>query len=53
MDPQSPPPTGPQPIQPQVVAEPQAPPLRVVLEEPRRLGNLPAACSGSCWAFRC
>ncbi len=39
MDPQTNPPTGPQPIRPQVVPEPQAPPLRVVLEEPRRFGK--------------
>ena len=39
MDPQNVPPGGPQPIRPQVVPEPQAPPLRVVLEEPRRFGK--------------
>ncbi len=31
--------SSPQPIRPQVAADPQAPPLRVVLEEPRRYGR--------------
>ncbi len=39
MDSHSTPPASPQPIRPQGVAEPQAPPLRVVLEEPRRFGK--------------
>lgn len=34
------PPSGSQPVRPQVVWEPQGGPLRVVLEEPRRFGKL-------------
>jgi len=39
MDSHSPSPSNPQPIGSQLAAEPQAPPLRVVLEEPRRYGK--------------
>ncbi len=33
-------PSNPQPFRPQALTEPQGPPLRVVIEEPRRLGKL-------------